>query len=304
MDRLAQLEIFSKVVERGSFSRAARDLGITQPTASKAVGGLEAGLRARLLQRSTRTLTVTDAGRRFYQRCRTVLDTLEEARAEAAEADAPRGVLRLHGPVVLGELFLGPAAVAFQRRWPAVRCDLTFLDSYVDLVAEGADLSIRLGQVTDPSLVRRPLGRLRRLLVAAPRHLREAGVPRTPADLARHPAVRFSGLPTGNALTLLGPRGPVTAELAPGFLSNNAIALRAALVGGLGVGLTFEWLVERELRAGRLVEVLPRFPCVPLEMSAVFASGRFIPLRARAFLDFLPGFLRGTPGIELASAAR
>ena len=300
MDTLGQLRVFTRVVERGSLSRAARDLGVTQPTVSKALSALEARLGQRLLQRTTRTLHVTDAGRRYYARCRAVLEQLEEAGAELSEPEHPRGVLRLHGPVALGELFLAPAAVAFQQRFPQVRCELTLLDSFVDLVAEGADLAIRLGRLEDPSLVRRPLGATRRLLTASPAYLRRAGTPRSPADLRAHACVRFSGLPGGDAALLQAPGGPRAFPMAPGFVSNNATALRHALLGGLGIGLVTEWLVAGELARGRLVEVLPATPPTPLEMHAVFPSARFIPVRARAYVDFLADFLRGKPGMQPA----
>jgi len=299
VDRLGQLRVFAKVVERGSLSRAARDLAVTQPTVSKALSALEASLSTRLLLRSTRRVTVTDAGRRYYLRCREVVERLEEADAELADDREPRGTLRLHGPTVLGEMFLAPIAVAFQRRYPQVRCDLTCLDSFVDLVAEGADLAIRLGQVSDPSLVRRRLGTMERLLVAAPRYLKARGAPRTPAALAEHANVRFSGLPWGNSLTLTSPRGPVSVELQPGFVSNNAVALRHALVGGLGVGLVTRWLVDQELKRGQLVRVLPQSPPPPLEVNAVFPSARFIPTRARLYVEFLIESLRGKPGMSV-----
>jgi hypothetical protein len=145
------------------------------------------------------------------------------------------GVVLMHGSggigpeqVVLGELFLGPAAVAFQREFPHVGCELTLLDGFVDLVAEGADLSIRLGTISDASIVRRRLGSMERLLVAAPGYLKKHGVPKRPHELADHRGVRFSGLPTGNALTLSTGDGPVTVEVPPSFLSNNAITLKQA----------------------------------------------------------------------------
>ncbi|MCA2979381.1 MAG: LysR family transcriptional regulator [Myxococcaceae bacterium] len=303
MDALQRLRLFGKVVERGSLSRAARDLGVGQPAASKALAALEADVGARLVLRSTRRLTLTEAGRRYYERSRQALAVLDEASAELADGDAPRGTLKLHGPVVLGELFLGPAAVEFQRRHPQVRCELTLLDSYVDLVAEGADLSIRLGAITDASVVRRRLGTMERLLVAAPGYLRRVGVPRRPADLAALRAVRFSGFPSGNALTLGAPGGVTTVELEPAFLSNNALTLRQALVGELGVGLVPRWLVEDDLVARRLVEVLPAFPPAPMEVSAVVPSAKFTPTRVREFLRLMTKRLARVPGMTLAPPA-
>ncbi len=295
MDQLQRLRMFSKVVERGTLSKAAADIGVGQPAVSKAIAAMEEELGVRLLLRSTRTLTLTDAGRRYYERCRQALAVLDEAHAEVTEGDVPRGTLKLHGPVVLGELFLGPATVAFQRKFPQVRCELTLLDSYVDLVTEGADLSIRLGAITDPSVVRRRLGTMERLLVAAPGYLKKHGVPRTPEDLANHRAVRFSGLPSGNTLTL----NSVSVEMAPSYLSNNAITLKQALLGELGVGLVTRWLVEEELRRGKLVVVLPDAPPESLEVSAVVPTAKFTPTRVREFLRLLTKTFQHVPGMAL-----
>jgi DNA-binding transcriptional LysR family regulator len=300
MDPLQRLRLFGKVVERGSLSRAAKDLGVGQPAASKALAALEADVGTRLILRSTRRLTLTDAGRRYYERSRQALAMLDEANAELAEGDVPRGTLKLHGPVVLGELFLGPAAVAFQRAHPQVRCELTLLDSYVDLVTEGADLSIRLGVITDASVVRRRLGQMDRLLVAAPGYLRRHGVPKRPEELTALRSVRFSGLPSGNALTLTSPAGVTTVELEPAFLSNNAVTLRQALVGELGVGLVTRWLVDDDLRRRKLVEVLPGFAPPHLDVSAVVPSSKFTPTRVREFLRLLMQQFASVPGMTLA----
>ncbi|MEW5741602.1 MAG: LysR family transcriptional regulator [Myxococcota bacterium] len=299
MDQLQQIRVFAKVVERRSLSKAARDLGVTQPTVSKALSALEARLRSQLLLRSTRSVTVTEAGQRYYQRCRSLIDALDEADTELEEREAPRGTLKVHGPVVLGEMFLGPVAAEFQRDHPQVRCEVTCLDAFVDLVAEGADLALRLGEVKDPSVVRRRLGTMRRLLVASPGYLKVHGTPKQPGELASHRSVRFSGLPTGDQVTA----GRTTVSMSPGFLSNNAVVLREALLRGLGIGLVIEFLVADDLKKGRLVEVLPAHPLSPIEVSAVFPSARFIPLRARVFVDYLVKRLATVPGMSATPSA-
>lgn len=301
MDQLQRLKLFTKVVERGSLSKAAKDVGVGQPAVSKAISAMEESLGVRLLLRSTRTLTLTDAGRQYYERCRQALAVLDEAHAEVTEGAVPRGTLKLHGPVVLGELFLGPAAVAFQRQFPQVGCDLTLLDGFVDLVAEGADLSIRLGTISDASIVRRRLGSMERLLVAAPGYLKKHGVPKRPEELAEHRSVRFSGLPSGNALTLSTDAGPVTVEVPASFLSNNAITLKQALVGELGIGLVTRWLVEEELRRKKLVVVLPNAPPSSLDVSAVVPTAKYTPARVREFLRVLMKTFAKVPGMRLAS---
>lgn len=289
MDQLEQIRVFRKVVERGNLSRAAEDLGVSQPTVSKALRKLETRLQTQLLLRSTRKLSPTEAGQRYYAHCRSMLEALDETEAQLSDQRLPRGTLKLHGPVVLGELFLGPIAVDFQRKYPQVKCDLVFLDSFVDLVAEGADLAIRLGEISDPSIVRRRLGAMPRLFVASPRYLKANGTPKTARDLEQHVSVRFSGLASGDRVTA----GDTTVEMTPAFLANNAIVLRTALLGGLGIGMVTRWLVESELEAGTLVEVLPHQPPPSIDVSAVFPSGRFIPLRSRMFVDFMLHALKG-----------
>jgi DNA-binding transcriptional LysR family regulator len=217
-----------------------------------------------------------------------MLETWDEATSELGEAAELRGTIRLHGPVVLGELYLGPIAVEFQRRHPAIRCELTFLDGFVDLVAERADLAVRLGTISDPAIVRRRLGSMERLLVASPGYLKARGVPKRPQDLRAHDWVRFSGLAGGDSQQV----GRETVAFTPTFIANNAVVLKDALLRGLGVGLVTEWLVRRELKAGRLVEVLPGHPVTALETSVIFPSPRFVPARVRAFVDALEVGLR------------
>jgi len=293
MDRLQQLRVFSRVVERGSLSRAAQDLETTQPTVSKVLAELERSLKTQLLMRSTRKLTVTDAGRKFYARCRTMLETWDEASTELGEFAGPRGVLKVHGPVVLGELYVGPIAVEFQRKHPGVRFELTFLDGFVDLVAEGADLALRLGTITDPSVVRRKLGTMRRLLTASPDYLAARGHPKKPQDLAGHDWVRFSGIAGGDSQQV----GKEVVRFTPTFLANNAVVLKDALLKDLGVGLVTEWLVAKELKAGKLIEVLPKHPVTSLDVSVVFPSPRFVPERVRLFVDALERGLAKAPGM-------
>ncbi|MFZ5445536.1 MAG: LysR family transcriptional regulator [Myxococcota bacterium] len=288
MDRLQQLRVFSRVVERGNLSRAAKDLQTTQPTVSKAISELERSLRAQLLLRSTRQVTLTDAGRRFYARCRTMLETWDEATSELAEASELRGTIRLHGPVVLGELYLGPIAVEFQRRHPQVRFELTLFDGFVDLIAERADLAVRLGTISDPSIVRRRFGTMKRLLVATPAYVASKGGAQRPQDLRAWNWVRFSGLAGGDSQQV----GRQTVAFTPTFIANNAVVLKDALLRGLGVGLVTEWLVRRELESGRLVEVLPKHPVTDLETSVVFPTSRFVPARVRAFVEALESGLR------------
>jgi DNA-binding transcriptional LysR family regulator len=298
MDRLARLRLFVQVGTRGSLSGAGRALGIGQSAASKALAALEREVGARLVLRSTRRLSLTEAGQRFLDQARTALQLIDEAMMEAADEREPKGTLRLHGPAVFGERYLGPWAIAFQRRHSQVRCSLTFLDGYVDPIAEGADLSVRMGPVDDPSVVRRRIATMERLLVASPTYLRRRGMPTTPASLRSHDGVRFTGLRQGDQLVL----GGLSTELPHVFLANNAVVLEQALLAGLGIGLVARWLVHEAVVRGALVPVLPEFQAPLAEINVVLPGGRLMPARTRAFITVLERNLPHVPGVTLLRA--
>lgn len=299
MDQLQLLQTFVRVAERGSLSQAARELGVTQPAVSKQIAALEARVAARLLQRTTRKVALTDAGRRYYERCRAVLGELDEAAAELRPGRELRGPLRVHAPTTFGELFLGRLALQFQQSHPEVVIDLVLNDRYVNLVEEGADVAIRMGRGHEPGRVVKRLGLLARVLVASPAYLRRHGAPKTAADLARHRGVRFSGAPGGDVVELRGPRGPVSARIPSAFTSNNALVLRQALLAGAGIGQVPRWLVHEPLRHRALSVVLPELSVPPTELNAVYPSGRFVPERARRFVEHVAEGLRRAPGIQL-----
>lgn len=299
MDQLQQLRTFVRVAERGSLSQAARELGVTQPTVSKQLAALESRLSTRLLQRTTRRVSLTDAGRRYYDRCRAVLAELDEAASELGPSHGLRGALRVHAPTTFGELFLAKLAVQFQARHPELKLDLVLNDRYVNLIEEGADVALRMGRGSEPGRVVRRLGSLPRVLVASPAYLASAGTPGNVAELVAHRGVRFSGAPSGDTLELQGPDGPISARLPSAFTSNNALVLREALLAGAGIGQVPRWLVHEPLAAGALVEVLQPLSVAAVEFNAVFPSGRFVPERARRFVDHVTRGLGGVPGIAL-----
>ncbi|MET4675014.1 MULTISPECIES: LysR family transcriptional regulator [unclassified Luteibacter] len=284
MDRLLAMQVFVRVAERGSFSAAARAMGISQPSASQQVAALEAELGARLIHRTTRRLTLTDAGSRYLEQATVVLDAL--AAADAAVKDDPKqlhGRLRIQAPSGIGQQLVAPLLMAFQAEHPDVRVELALDDRIADVVAEGVDLAIRLGPLPPNGLVARHIGQVERALVASPDYLARHGTPRTPDQLRLHPHIRFSGS-VDHPLRLTGPDGPVTLAVSPGFVANNSFVLIAALVAGRGIGGVQLPLVRDELACGTLVRVLDGFAYPPLDMHLVLPTRRHVPSIVRAFM--------------------
>ena len=257
MDPLDGIAAFARVVDSGSFSAAAHRLGISKSAVSAHVQRLEERLGIRLLNRTTRRLSVTEAGAAYYRHCARIL-----AEAEAAEQVAsalqrePRGTLRISAPDSFGWMHVAPAVPAFLKRYPELSVDITLSPAHVNLVDEGLDLAIRIGVLEDSPLVVRKLAPSRLLVCAAPAYLEERGRPREPGDLAKHNCLCTSLLPWGDEWRLAGKRGEVRVAVGGSFRSNNAEMLRAAALDGIGIAVLPTWAVAEPLRAGALRRVL------------------------------------------------
>ncbi|NBB16818.1 LysR family transcriptional regulator [Caulobacter sp. SLTY] len=286
MDRLAALRLFLRVAETGSFSRAAAELGIAQSAASRAVSGLEAELGGRLLNRTTRSLALTDAGRKVCDHARAVAAEFEamEQAVRGAERE-PAGLLRVTASVALTRAELAPLAADFLRAHPRMRLDLAARDDRVDLVAEGIDLALRLGELEDSRLTAVFLGSYPRMVVAAPGFQATA-----PSDLAGLPAISLTSSAFPTRWPLTDGRAKVEVEINPAVRTANGDVLADLARSGLGAILAPGFLVAADLEAGRLVRVLPDWSGPPLSLWAVW-HGRTLPRKARAFLDFLGGRL-------------
>ena len=290
MDSVAGMRVFARVVEAGNFSAAGRELGAAPSSVSRQIGDLEYELGARLFHRTTRKLSLTEAGRLFYGRVAKILIEVDEAKLAVSQGDgAPSGILRLSAPASLGRLHIAPALAAFHESYPAVQVVMAVTDRLVDLVEEGFDLAIRVGRMMDSSLIARLIGTGRRIVTAAPAYLERAGVPEAPADLADHNCLIFRSHPGSNIWRFKGPAGTSEVRARGSLFANDGEALAAAAVAGLGVILVPEWLTGKELRRGRLVELMPGFQAVPREnpLYAVYAHQRHLPPKVRAFVDFL-----------------
>ncbi len=292
MDRVTGIHLFIRVVETGSFSKAAVGLGITQPTATKYVALLEKRLGARLFHRSTRGVTPTEVGHAYYDKCKAIAQELESADNLAALMQSRvAGTLRISTSVAFGRRVLTPLVLQFMREHPGLAIDLSFEDRYVNLVEQGIDMAVRMGRLADSQLGARYLGLNPWVLAAAPAYLKAHGAPGKPADLTRHAALiystaqgddrwHFSGANAKNVRTeSVAVKGPLR--------SNNLSALLAATVDGLGIA-ALPWYVTYEaVQAGSITPLLEGWLLPPQEMHAVFPSPKLVPNKVRGFCDFL-----------------
>ena len=288
MDILAPMQTFVRVVEAGSFTAVATQLNTTQPTISRQIAALEEHLGARLLTRTTRALTLTDDGRAFYDHALRALEALGEAEnAVGRRRSKPSGVLRLATPVVFGRLHIAPRLPAFLARYPDVSIDLTMSDTFTDLTEQGIDLAIRVGEITDPGLIAKRIGIVRRITVASPAYLKKHGTPRTPADLSNHSCIVYTRLATGHRWVFESTDGPLTVEVKGRYRADNSEAIREGVLAGLGVAVIPEFAFNSEIESGKVTVLLKQNEPRQLPMNAVYPSRRFVPLKVRAMIEYL-----------------
>jgi len=288
VDRITGVQLFVRIVETGSFSKASADLGITQPTATKQVAALEAHLGARLLNRNSRGVSATEVGALYYEKCKTICRELDEADNLAALLQARvGGTLRINTSVAFGRRVLTPMVLRFMAEHPELQVDLSFDDRYVDLVAQGVDLAVRMGRLADSSLGAKLLGENPWCVVAAPGYLRERGEPMAPAELAAHACLVYSSVQGDERWHFTGPDGvrrtvPVRGPLR----SNNLSALLAAARAGMGVAALPAYVARDSLRDGSVQPVLAAHALPAQEIHAVFPSPRLVPSKVTRFIAF------------------
>jgi DNA-binding transcriptional LysR family regulator len=288
MDKLRAMETFVRIVERGSLTAAADALDTSLPSVVRALAALEAKLDVRLLNRTTRRIALTDEGREYYERCRRVLAEVDEAEAAlSARRAAPKGRLRVTAPVMLGRLHVAPVANEFLARHAALQLELVLLDRVVDLLEEGVDVAVRIGRLPDSSLVAVPVGHTRRVLCASPAYLKRAGAPKSPADLAHHRFVSFTGLAPAQ-------------EGKPVLASNQIDVALDACLAGVGIGEFLCYQVQALLAAGKLKRVPANPEPMALPIQVVYPHARLLSTNLRAFVDWMVPRLRR----RLAQASR
>lgn len=290
MDNLSAMAVFAKVAEAKSFSAAAQRLGISKSAASKMVSRLERSLKARLLNRTTRRLSLTEVGAAFYEHCARMV-----AEAEAAElavsrlSAAPRGVLKVTSPAAFGHLHIAPGVPDFLARYPDVSVQIVMNDRTVDLAEEGFDIAIRMAREQAPNVVARLLAPVRWAVCAAPEYLERNGAPRVPRDLARHNCLFYSFLESSSDWRFTGNTGDTAVRVAGNFTVNNSEALREAVLKGLGIALLPTFAIGADIREKRLQQVLPEYRAhgtFGTEVCAVYLPTRYLSPKVRAFVDF------------------
>jgi DNA-binding transcriptional LysR family regulator len=292
MDRFHAMETFIRVVDTGSFSAAARDLGIGQPSVSKLIAGLEDRLQVRLLVRTTRRLTTTEAGEIYYEHARRALNEANEAEAMSrGSASGLTGRLRVCAPVTFARLHIAPALGEFMERHPGLRLEIVMDDRIIDLLEENIDVAFRMGDLTDSSFTARKLASSDRLVLASPDYLERRGVPLSPGDLLLHEAITYSPraggavwrFRWGAAETSVTPRTRLSFTAAEG--------VREGVLAGLGLAMASRWMFAPELEQGRVVPVLEDWSLSPVDLWAVYPAGRLPSSKARAFATWLSDHL-------------
>ena len=288
MDRLTSLEVFGQVVERGGFSAAGRHLNMSVTMVSNHVQALEDRLGVRLLNRTTRKVSLTDIGKEYYERSRQVLTDLEEAdQIAGAQQATPQGQLRIYANAIMAR-FLNPVMGDYLARYPQVSIDLTAGEAMVDMIEQGYDLVIRTTQPQDSSLIVRRLASWRHILCCAPSYLEKHKTPATPTDLADHNCIRYAFYPFGAEWRFEGPDGSiVSAPIKGNLITNNAETLRTFVLEGHGIFLVPSFLLADELARGQLVRLLPDYRPIEFVINAVYANRSHLPAKIRIFLDMM-----------------
>ena len=296
MDRVAAVALYIRIVESASFSKAAAEFGITQPTATKAVAAMEQRLGARLLHRTPRGVSPTEVGALYYDKCKAIAHEIEAADNLATLMQSGvGGTLRVSTSVAFGRRVLVPLAIAHMREHPSLSVDLSFDDRYVNLVEQGVDLAIRMGRLADSTLGSRYLGRNPWVMVAAPAYLKARGAPRTPKELAQHACLIYSTVQGDDRWTMTGQDGKEHVVPARGPLrSNNLSAVLAAAREELGIAI-LPWYMARESVAdGSVGPILERYTLPTQEIHAVFPSPKLVPVKVNAFIERLRAALQGS----------
>ncbi|MFG1426167.1 LysR family transcriptional regulator [Roseixanthobacter glucoisosaccharinicivorans] len=291
---LGDLEIFARIVTAGSLSAAGRELGLSPPVVSKRVQRLEDRLGARLFQRTTRKVTLTEAGQGFYERVVAILASIEEAETQLSRRSTEaRGLLRVSAPTSFGRMHIAPHLGPLLSANPDLTIDLELSDAFVDIVGDGFDIAVRIADLNDSSLVARRLAPVHRVLCASPAYLESAGVPESFADLADHTLLATHGQ---DPWRLEGPDGPVIQRVYSPLRTNSNEVVREAVLAGVGIALRSTWDVGPELRSGALQVVLRDFHASHrVGVFAVYPSRRFLPQKVRVFIDHLAALYGSVP---------
>lgn len=286
MDRLASMSLFVTVAETGGFSAASRKLGMPLPTVSRKISELETYLKVRLLNRSTRRLELTESGKSYLAACKRIIDEVHEAeRVAANEYTAPKGELMITAPIWFGRLHLLPVVIDFLKAYPDIDVRLMLTDRVVSLLEEHVDLALRIGALPDSSMIATRLGAIRQVVCASPAYLEAHGTPKTPMDLLQHHCIMMQ-VYNSTPWTFTTGSKTITVPVRARLTVSTAEAAIDAAVGGIGITRVLSYQMAAMQKAGKLVTLLDAFEPAVLPVSMLYASGRILPLKLRAFLDF------------------
>ena len=301
MDQQGEMAVFVRVVEHESFSSAARALKLTPSAVSKLIGRLEDRLGARLLNRTTRRLSMTEEGHAFYQRCVPILSAIDEAEMAVTELHAePRGLLKVNASTAFGQFHIQPLIPKFLERHPDLRIQLTLSDSLVNLVEEEVDVAIRIADMPDSTLIAKKLSTVHRTVAAAPSYIEKFGMPKSPEDLKNHNCLTLSFETSLNQWEFKGSDGPQRIRVRGSFETNNAAALYEAGLAGLGLFRAANFVVGSDFKEGRLIPVLEDYEMInQVNIYAVYPHSKHLSPKVRAFVDLMTDAFTPVPSWEM-----
>lgn len=300
MDRIDVMRLFVRVADSGNFSKAARFTGISQPTVSKVIAGLEAKLGAQLLRRTSRGLSLTDAGQDFYEAALSIVASVDDVESRVGKGEAsPSGLVKIALSPAFGRMQIIPHLSAFFARYPDVKLDFNISQRYVSLVEEGLDVAIRVGPLSDSTLVARRIGSMEYATVASPAYLERAGTPQSPDELKNHDCIAFMSHDAPRPWQFLCADGPFDYLPDGTVRSNDAEYVRASVLTGLGIGHNAGWLYAKDIEEGRLTRLLQAYVPAPFPIHAVWPGSRRLPGKTRAFIDFLAELFAANPLLKV-----
>jgi len=299
MDKLTSMNVFVRVAKVGSFAGAAKDLDISRAMATKHIMQLESELNTRLFNRTTRSLSLTEAGEEYLERCQQVLLDVEEMESAVTKLQTePRGVLKICAPPVIGATHIAPGLTEYLKTYPDLSVEMVLKGGQVDLIDEGVDMAIYLGQLNDTSLVARKLGRSSLVVCASPEYLKIHGTPQDPEDLDDHSCLINWAIPPYNKWRFKGILGDRTVTVTGRMQANMADPIRNAAINGLGLIMLPRYIVGRDIELGRLQVVMEQYAIHPLEINAVYPHRKYLSAKVRSFLEFIQDWLPHRIGID------
>lgn len=288
MDKFASMKAFTQVVKSGGFAAAGREMGVSRSTVNKLVINLEDELKVQLLQRSTRKVNPTPSGLAFYERCINILGEVAAAENALCQLQTePKGTLKINAPMSFGTLYLGKAIADFMVQYPELQIQLTLDDRFIDPIAEGYDLTVRIAQPeTSPSLVCQEIAPVKRVLCASPEYLQKQDVPQNPTELSDHSCLHYGHLFTGNQWRLFNHEGEYQVTVNGVFCSNNGEVLKDAAIKGLGIAFLPTFLIQQELETKRLTVILPDYQPAEINLCLVYPINRHLNTKIQLFTEF------------------